>query len=77
MWHEDNKEQLSPLNLHKQMSVSLAISVLVSVGARWEWAGAEDSVMWEELESKRWLQNHQAEIVQPGEAGQKSHCHSE
>lgn len=63
----------------KWVSCSLAISVLMSVGARQEWAGAEDSLTWEELESKRCLQNCKcnAAIVQPGEAGQESHRHSE
>lgn len=61
------------------MGVSLAISVLMSVGAKREWAGAEDGLTWEELESKRCLQNckRNAALVQPGEAGQKSHRHSE
>lgn len=52
MWHEENKEQLSSENLHKQLGFSLAISVLISMGVRWEWAGAEDSLMWEGLESQ-------------------------
>jgi hypothetical protein len=34
MWHEENKEQLSPENLHKQTAFSFAISVLISMGAR-------------------------------------------
>lgn len=107
MWHEENKEQLSPENLHKQTAFSFAISVLISMGARLRRVGGSRGQSpgrscWElevsaELQMHRrnsaarptmpeggsWraarcLQHHRgkAEIVQPGEAGQRSHRHN-